>query len=130
MLKKLTFYKNVKRYYYDNRRLIKTSFENFFQKNYHREFYRREIKIVSSISKFFKQIIFLVYFFDEKILYVDIDVSKRREFEIMIYHLKFNYLNFEKLKRVDIESIFFLNRILNAIETKYRLTKLKITSLI
>ena len=101
-----------------------------YLKNYHREFYRREIKIVSSISKFFKQIIFLVYFFDEKILYVDIDVSKRREFEIMIYHLKFNYLNFEKLKRVDIESIFFLNRILNAIETKYRLTKLKITSLI
>ena len=60
-----------------------------------------------------------MHFFDEKMLYVDIDASKRRDFETMIYHLKFNCLNLEKFKRVDIESILFFSRMLNAIETKY-----------
>ena len=60
-----------------------------------------------------------MHFFDEKMLYVDIDALKRRDFEIIIYYLKFNCLNFEKLKRVDIESILFFNRMFNTIETKY-----------
>ena len=44
--------------------------------------------------------------------------------------MKFNCLNFEKLKRIDIESIFFYNRILNVAKMKYWSTKLKITKLI
>ena len=80
----------------------------FFKKIIIENFIVEKLKSFRQFQKFFKQIIFLIHFFDEKILYVDIDVSKRREFEIMIYHLKFNYLNLEKLKRIDIESIFFL----------------------
>ena len=32
-----------------------------------------------------------MYFFDEKILYVNINILKRRDFETIIYCLKFNY---------------------------------------
>ena len=91
----------------------------FFKKIIIENFIVEKLKSFRQFQKFFKQIIFLVHFFDEKNLYVDIDVSKRREFERIIYHLKFNCLNLKKLKRVDIESIFFLSRMFNAIETKY-----------
>ena len=53
-----------------------------------------KLKSFRQLQKSFKQVIFLIYFFDEKILYVDINVSKRCDFETMIYYLKFNCLNF------------------------------------
>ena len=80
----------------------------FFKKIIIENFIVEKLKSFRQFQKSFKQTIFLIYFFDEKILYVDIDVSKRRDFETMIYYLKFNCLNLEKLKRIDIESIFFL----------------------
>ena len=91
----------------------------FFKKIIIENFIVEKLKSFRQFQKSFKQTIFLIYFFDEKILYVDIDVSKRRDFETIIYHLKFNCLNFEKLKRVDIESILFFNRIFNVVKTKY-----------
>ena len=61
---------------------------------------------------------FLIHFSLERVLYIDIDVSKRREFDAMIYHLKSD-CNSDKSKRSDIESILFLFRMLNEVETKY-----------
>ena len=63
----------------------------FFRKIIIENFIVEKLKSFRQLQKSFKQIIFLMYFFDEKILYVDIDVSKRRDFETMIYYLKFNY---------------------------------------
>ena len=105
LLRQFSFNKNVTR-------------KIFFKKIIIENFIVEKLKSFRQFQKFFKQIIFLIHFFDEKILYVDIDISKRRDFETIIYYLKFNCLNLEKLKRIDIESIFF-NRIFNAIETKY-----------
>ena len=91
----------------------------FFKKIIIENLIVEKLKSFRQLQKSFKQTIFLMHFFDEKILYVDIDASKRRDFETMIYHLKFNCLNLEKLKRVDIESILFFNRMLNIAKTKY-----------
>ena len=102
----------------------------FFKKIIIENFIVEKLKSFRQLQESFKQTTFLMHFFDEKILYVDIDVSKRRDFETIIYHLKFNCLNLEKLKRVDIESILFFNRILNIAKTKYWSTKLKMTKLI
>ena len=90
----------------------------FFKKNIIENFIVEKLKLFRQLQKSFKRVIFLIYFFNKKILYVDIDASKRRDFETMIYHLKFNCLNFEKFKRVNIESILFFNRIFNIVETK------------
>ena len=106
LLRQFSFNKNVTR-------------KIFFKKIIIENFIVEKLKLFRQLQKSFKQIIFLMHFFDEKILYVDIDVSKRRDFETMIYHLKFNCLNFEKLKRVDIESILFFSGILNVAKTKY-----------
>ena len=51
-------------------------------------------------------------------LYIDIDVFKRRDFEIMIYYLKFE-TNFKKSRKIDVESIFFLSRLFNFVKTRY-----------
>ena len=95
LLRQFSFNKNVTR-------------KIFFKKIIIENFIVEKLKSFRQFQKFFKQIIFLIHFFDEKILYVDIDISKRRDFETIIYYLKFNCLNLEKLKRIDIESIFFL----------------------
>ena len=106
LLRQFSFNKNVTR-------------KMFFKKIIIENLIVEKLKSFRQLQKSFKQTIFLMHFFDEKILYVDIDASKRRDFETMIYHLKFNCLNLEKLKRVDIESILFFSRMLNVAKTKY-----------
>ena len=61
---------------------------------------------------------FLVHFDRERTLYIDIDVFKRRDFEAIIYHLKFD-ANFEKSRCINIEFILFLNKLLNVAKTRY-----------
>ena len=51
-------------------------------------------------------------------LFIDIDVFKRYDFEIIIYYLKL-IVDVLKLKRIDIELILFFNRMLNETKKKY-----------
>ena len=50
----------------------------------------KKLKLESyrQLQKTFNQIYFLIYFCNDKILYIDIDAFKRREFEVMIYYFK------------------------------------------
>ena len=77
-----------------------------------------KLKFYRQLQKNFNQIIFLIHFFVDRILFIDIDVFKRRDFEIMIYHLKSN-VDLTKSKKFDIESILFFNRILNETKKNY-----------
>ena len=62
---------------------------------------------------------FLIYIFNERTFYINIDIFKRYEFEIIMFYFKIICLNSKKLKRINIELILFLNRIINNIEIKY-----------
>ena len=55
---------------------------------------------------------------------------KKRRFGAMVYHLKITCLNSENPKHIDIEPIYFFNRMLNEAETKYWPRKLEMVSLI
>lgn len=68
--------------------------------------------------EFFDRSIFLIYFDRDRILYIDINVSKKREFNIIIYYLKLN-ANSKKLRTLNIQSIFFLSCPLNFAKIKY-----------
>ena len=70
------------------------------------------------LQKVFDKIIFFVHFDRNRILYIDINVLKRRDFEVMIYHLKID-VDSEKSRAIDIELILFLSRLLNIVEFKY-----------
>ena len=81
------------------------------------------------LQKFFSLVSFLIHFSINRKLYIDINAFKRREFEIMIYHIKFICLNSNKSKRIDIEFILFFNRIFNEAEKKYWFIELKMIDL-
>ena len=59
-----------------------------------------------------------MYFNRNRMLYIDIDAFKKREFKAIIYYLK-KSVNLKKLTRRDIKSILFLNRLLNDAKSYY-----------
>ena len=99
-----------------------------FNKGRVRKIYNQKIILKSSISKklksyrqlrdFFDKINFLIHFDRDRTLYINIDASKCREFDVMMYHLKTD-VNSEKSRVMNIELILFLNRFLNSVEIRY-----------
>ena len=53
-----------------------------------------------------------------RIIYVNVDAFKRRDFDVVIYHLKFD-ANFNNFKTKKIEFIMFFNRMLIFVEKRY-----------
>ena len=90
----------------------------YFKKIVLNNFSTEKLKSYRLLQKTFNKTFFLIYFNSKRIFYIDIDAFKRREFDVMIYHFKFD-VDFVKSKRSDIESILFLFRMFNEIETKY-----------
>ena len=70
------------------------------------------------LQKTFNKINFLVYFDRDRVLYIDINVLKQRDFDVIVYHLKID-VDSEKFRAIDIEFILFLSRLLNIVEFKY-----------
>ena len=108
--------------------------KNFIRKIYFKRivlnnFSTKKLKLYKLLQKTFNLIFFLIHFNLKRILYINIDVFKRREFDAMIYHFKFD-VDFVKSKRFHIESILFLFRMFNEIETKYWSIELKMCELI
>lgn len=99
-----------------------------FNKERVRKIYNQKIVLKSSIveklnfykqlQKFFERVEFLVHFDRNRILYIDIDVFKQRDFDAIIYHLKKD-VNLEKSRKTNVKSILFLSRLLNFVETRY-----------
>ena len=93
-----------------------------------------EIDSFNQIQEAFFKISFLHHFDTQKTLFIDIDVFKIYDFEIMIYHLKndwsFNKDNRMILKSAEIELILFLSRMLSNVEHKLFSTELEMTALI
>ena len=77
-----------------------------------------ELESYRQLQESFSNAGFLVHFDKNRMLYIDIDASKRRGFGTMIYHLKPD-ANPEKPQRTDVEPILFLSRLLNSAETRY-----------
>ena len=77
-----------------------------------------EVDFYRQIQEFFLYAIFLIYFDLKRVLYINIDAFKRRDFRAIIYYLKVG-ADLEKSRRNNIESILFLSRLLNFAETRY-----------
>ena len=72
----------------------------------------------------------LIHFDFDRVLWIDLNDFKEREFDIMIFHLKKELINDMILLRTQIESIIFFNRLLFAAEMNYWSIELKMTALI
>ena len=107
-----------------------------------KKIYFRNIKIKNFTTQkivFFESFQFLLtkffYFVHANLkrkLFVDFDFNKKFDFVDMIYHVK-KFVNWNGKKyssRKVIKSIFFLNRLLIDVETKYWFTKLKLIDIV
>ena len=79
-------------------------------------FIESKIIFYQIIQKFFFKSTFLVYHDKTRQLFVDVNASHERDFDVIVFHVKNNKKNFIKN---NIESILFLNKILTSIEIKY-----------
>jgi len=76
-------------------------------------------------------VFFLVYFDLTHVFYVNINVFKKHDFNVMIFHVKKQWDNSEiSSSKSLIELIMFFNKFLNKIERNYWLTKLEVTYLV
>ena len=100
-----SFNKNRLRKVYNQRTMI----NNFIDE---------ELNLYRLLQKVFDKTFFLIHFNRDRVFYINVDASKRRDFDVMIYHLKFN-INSKKLRVIDIELILFLSRLLSIAEFKY-----------
>ena len=72
----------------------------------------------------------LIHFDLDRVLWIDLNDFKEREFDIVIFHLKKELINDMILLRTQIESIMFLSRLLFAAEINYWSIELKMIALI
>jgi hypothetical protein len=78
-----------------------------------------ELTTYDYLQNFFAQIKFLVHFELIRILYINVNVFKKREFEAMIFHVKRDSRQETIFKRINIESILFLSKCLIKAKIRY-----------
>ena len=108
--------KKRQRKMYSIKTILKKSFES-------------ELKIYRQLQKVFRKIILLIHHDFTRVTYINVDVFKRRGFEIVIYHLK-SETDSNHLKHEKIESILFFSRMLTSVEERYWSIELKMTEFV
>ena len=101
----------------------------YFVKTILKKLFEKKYKFYQQLQKNFYQISLLIYYDLTHIIYININAFKRREFNVVIYHLKFK-TNFNNFKHKEIEFILFFNRILTFVEKRYWFIELKMIKLI
>ena len=76
------------------------------------------MKTYNQLQKTFDRVEFLIHFNKKRTFYININVFKQRELEIIICYLK-HEIDTKNSKRFNIEFILFLNKILNIINSYY-----------
>ena len=100
-------------------------------------FISKKINSFNQLQEFFTRISFFVHFDKNRILFIDFDVSKKRDWNVMMYHVKIDKFHvnvdadfFISFKKQNVEFIMFLNKILSSTEKRYWFIELKMTALI
>ena len=88
-----------------------------------------ELKFYRQLQKTFNKASLLIHHDFTRVIYIDVDAFKRRDFGVIIYHLK-NDANSNQFKRTDIEFIMFLSRMLTFAEKRYWFIEFEITGLV
>ena len=119
-LLKNVFFKNKSRQKYSFKTIVNNSFE-------------KKLDFFNQLQSIFNRFSFLIYFDRIKSFFLNINVFKKKEFEICVYHIKKNF-NFNEIKtlfkRDDLKSIMFLNKMLFSAEIRYWSTKFEIIAII
>jgi hypothetical protein len=102
----------------------------FVKKKMLKLFIELEIRSYEHFQVVFSKKSFLRHFDELRKLFINVNISKKRDVEVMIFHVKSDSEKNITFKRTDIESIRFLSKILTSIETRYWSTELKMTDVV
>ena len=84
----------------------------------------------ATLQSLFFKFFFLIHLNIKRQLFINLNVSKKFDFEIMIYHVKAIWNDKNCFSRNSIESIFFFNRLLSSIEIRYWFIELKLIDVV
>ena len=75
---------------------------------------------------------YLIHHDSKRQIFIDFDINKKFDFDVIIYHLKSTTKWNEKkfFSRKFVESILFLNKFFTFVETRYWSTKLKLFEIV
>ncbi len=104
--------------------------KNFVKRTFVSQSTQSEIQFYEHLQSIFSKESFLRHFEDLRKLFIDVNTFKKRDIDVMIFHIKKNLDQEIHFKRADIESIMFLNKILTFAETRYWFTKLKMIDVV
>lgn len=81
----------------------------------------KKLNSFEQFQKTFNRTIYLIHFNKQRVLYINVNVFKEREFKVIIYHFKidFKQSKFLSSKNKEIKSIIFMNKILSQTKQKY-----------
>ena len=91
-----------------------------------------KIEFFRILQSLLSQSSYLIHHDSKRQLFVDLNVNKKFDFDVVIYHIKLivNWNDKNYSSRKSLKSIFFLSRLLISIETRYWSTKLKIVEIV
>ena len=101
----------------------------FSKKNNVRKTFANRIRVDNSTLKkivlfqilqfFLSKFIYLIHYNIKRQIYINLNVNKKFDIEIIIYHVKKNFCNENYSSRFAIKFILFLSRFLSFAKTKY-----------
>ena len=115
--------------------LLKNEFKQRFQKKIFskrtmlNETTNQKYEVYEQLQHIFNQSSFLIHFDSNKSIYIDVNASKRKNFDVMIFHVKNDSSN-EFICRTNVQSIMFLNKQLSDAESRYWPIELKMIGVI
>ena len=113
-----------------------------FNKTRLQHFIEKKIIVFKILQSLLSWSFYLIHVNIKRSLFVDLNANKEFDFDAMIYHIRKTWLQkifavFEKdifkcdySSRTVIESVLFLNRLFNSIETRYWSTELKLADIV
>ena len=125
-------FQNRKIEFFRNEFVVENARRIYFNKTRFQHFTKQKLTLFDALQEILTKFFYLIHSNTKKQLFIDFDVNKKFDFDVMLYYVKiFFHKNDDKYSfRHVIESIFFLNRFIIDVELKYWFIELKITKIV
>lgn len=123
---------SVEKFYFSKKKSAKRNSRKLFfkKKNVCARFSNEKYQAYKYLQAQFNKFDFLIHFDLNQFLYINVNVFKQKDFEVIIFHVLNDSMKKIIVFKNEIQFVIFLNKQLSKTKKKYRFTKLKMTKLI
>ena len=90
----------------------------------------KKTKFFNQLQKVFVDFIFFIHFDFNRRSYIDLNVFKRWDFVVIVYHVLKNSIENVEFARIDVQFIFFFSKFFNDAKKNYWFTELKVVEIV